>query len=97
MLFLFSFLDESSRSVELANLVARLAVEFPGDVGCFCVYFLNYLTLKPGEALYLGPNEIHAYLSGGKSLPAVHNTVHTRNKKKPEKILLLPLDFSRLH
>lgn len=59
-----SALDESSRSLELANLVSRLASEFPGDVGCFCVYFLNYLTLKPGEALYLGPNEPHAYLSG---------------------------------
>ncbi|XP_034249977.1 mannose-6-phosphate isomerase [Thrips palmi] len=59
-----SSLDESSRSLELAGLVSRLASEFPGDVGCFCVYFLNYLTLKPGEALYLGPNEPHAYLSG---------------------------------
>lgn len=59
--------DESSRSLELANLVAKLASEFPGDVGCFCVYFLNYLTLQPGEALYLGPNEPHAYLSGGES------------------------------
>ena len=63
--------DESSRSLEQANLVSRLASEFPGDVGCFCVYFLNYLTLNPGEALYLGPNEPHAYLSGGKSFTEI--------------------------
>ncbi|KAK3913864.1 Mannose-6-phosphate isomerase [Frankliniella fusca] len=59
-----STLDESSRSLEHASLIAKLTSEFPGDVGCFCVYFLNYLILKPGEALYLGPNEPHAYLSG---------------------------------
>jgi hypothetical protein len=34
-------------------------------VGCFCVYFLNHLILQPGEALYLGANEPHAYLHGG--------------------------------
>ena len=43
----------------------RLNDQFPGDIGCFCVFFLNYVTLKPGESLYLGPNEPHAYLSGG--------------------------------
>ncbi|KAJ1529786.1 hypothetical protein ONE63_006532 [Megalurothrips usitatus] len=59
-----SSLDEPSRSLELANLVAKLSSEFPGDVGCFCVYFMNYLSLNPGDALYLGPNEPHAYLSG---------------------------------
>lgn len=29
------------------------------------VYFLNYLKLKPSEAVFLAANEPHAYLSGG--------------------------------
>nr|CAD7428583.1 unnamed protein product [Timema monikensis] len=48
----------------LAPLLCRLHSQFPGDVGCFAIYFLNFLALKPGEALYLGPNEPHAYLAG---------------------------------
>ena len=47
------------------SLLLRLNGQFPGDVGCFCIFFLNFVTLKPGEALYLAPNEPHAYLSGG--------------------------------
>ena len=33
-------------------------------MGVFCVYLLNYIVLKPGEALFLGANEPHAYISG---------------------------------
>jgi len=46
------------------NVVCRLYSQFPGDVGCFGVYFLNYLELQPGQALYLGADEAHAYISG---------------------------------
>ena len=42
----------------------RLWYDFPGDVGCFVIYFLNLIQLKPGEAMFLGPNLPHAYLSG---------------------------------
>lgn len=43
---------------------ARLYKYYPGDVGCFCLFFLNYLELQPGEALFLGANEPHCYISG---------------------------------
>ncbi len=43
----------------------RLSEQFPGDVGCFCVYFLNHMRLQPGEAMFLEANLPHAYLSGG--------------------------------
>ena len=46
------------------ELAVRLHEQYPGDVGVFCVYLLNYVDLQPGEALYLGANEPHAYLSG---------------------------------
>lgn len=45
-------------------LAMRLHAQYEGDVGVFCVYLLNYLVLKPGEALFLGANEPHAYISG---------------------------------
>ncbi|CAH1155756.1 unnamed protein product [Phaedon cochleariae] len=48
----------------LAELVERLNSQFPYDNGILMVYFLNYLKLKPSEAIYLGANEPHAYLSG---------------------------------
>ena len=46
------------------ELFLRLLKQYPGDVGCFVIFFVNHLTLQPGEAMYLGPNLIHAYLSG---------------------------------
>ncbi|CAM8909122.1 unnamed protein product [Rhodiola kirilowii] len=45
-------------------LILRLEQQYPGDVGVVSAFFLNYVRLKPGEALYLGANEPHAYLSG---------------------------------
>ena len=52
-----------------ADLVLRLSRQYPGDVGCFCALLLNRLVLQPGEAIFLGPNEPHAYLAGGEGLP----------------------------
>lgn len=42
----------------------KLTAEYPNDVGILSVFFLNVLELKPGEAIFLGANEPHAYLSG---------------------------------
>jgi len=52
-------------SDQCGDLVLRLNSQFPGDVGCFCIYFLNHIVLQPGEAMFLGPNLPHAYLAGG--------------------------------
>lgn len=52
------------KSSELEELCLRLNGQFPEEVGCFCVFLLNYLTLAPGEAIFLAANEPHAYLSG---------------------------------
>lgn len=59
-----SHLDENKCEEQLASLVQRLYSQYPNDVGCFAAYFLNHVKLEPFEALYLGPNEPHAYLSG---------------------------------
>jgi len=49
----------------LSGIILRLHSQFPGDVGCFCVYFLNLISLLPGQAIFLGANVPHAYLAGG--------------------------------
>ena len=48
----------------LKGLILSTHEHFPGDVGCFCCFFLNYLTLEPGESIFLAANEPHAYLYG---------------------------------
>ncbi|KAL1115905.1 hypothetical protein AAG570_006194 [Ranatra chinensis] len=56
--------DEETRKVQLAELVERLHEGYPGDVGVFGPYLFNYIQMRPGEAIYIPPNEPHAYLSG---------------------------------
>ena len=42
----------------------RLAALYPGDVGVVSALLSNLIQLAPGEALYLGAGNLHAYLSG---------------------------------
>ncbi|KAH8118040.1 mannos-6-phosphate isomerase [Phellopilus nigrolimitatus] len=46
------------------ELVLRLESQFPGDIGVFCAFVLNYVKLEPGQAVFLGAGEPHAYVSG---------------------------------
>lgn len=55
--------DPSGRQLAV-QLAVRLADQFPGDVGVFAPFFLNYLRLTPGQAIFLAANEPHAYISG---------------------------------
>jgi mannose-6-phosphate isomerase len=52
-------------SPDIVGLVLRLDSQFPGDIGIFCAFLLNYVHLKRGEAIFLGAGEPHAYISGG--------------------------------
>jgi len=54
----------SSANDETSSLFNKLYSQYPGDVGCFVIYFLNHLRLSPGQSMFLGPNVPHAYLSG---------------------------------
>ncbi|PZC86053.1 hypothetical protein B5X24_HaOG213011 [Helicoverpa armigera] len=56
--------DEPTQSSLLYPLLKRLHADFPGDVGCLSPYFMNYMLLNPGQAIFLKPNLPHAYLSG---------------------------------
>lgn len=47
-----------------AELVARLSASYPNDPSVVVTLLLNRLTLQPGEAVFLGPGNLHAYLHG---------------------------------
>ncbi|KAI1490230.1 mannose-6-phosphate isomerase [Biscogniauxia mediterranea] len=55
---------ESTSGKVMSDLVTRLNKQFPDDIGLFVLFFLNYVQLSPGEALFLKADDIHAYLSG---------------------------------
>ena len=56
----------SNGGKELSDLVIRCNSQFEGDIGLFVLFFLNYVKLEVGEAMFLKADDIHAYLSGGK-------------------------------
>ena len=49
---------------ELSELVQRCNGQFPQDIGLFVLFFLNFVKLQPGQAMYLKADDIHAYISG---------------------------------
>ncbi|QCE12941.1 mannose-6-phosphate isomerase 1-like [Vigna unguiculata] len=56
--------NEVRQLTDKEQLVLRLERQYPSDVGVIAAFFLNLVKLNPGEALFLGANEPHAYLSG---------------------------------
>ncbi|KAF4970744.1 hypothetical protein FZEAL_9978 [Fusarium zealandicum] len=54
----------STSGETLGELVQRNHGEFGDDIGIFVLFFLNFVTLEPGEALFLVADDIHAYISG---------------------------------
>ncbi len=59
-------LRREEKGFVVENQLFRSLVNLFGtrDPGIFSVFFLNFVELRFGEAIYLGPNEPHAYLSG---------------------------------
>lgn len=55
---------EASSGATLSELVVRLNKQFPDDIGLFVLFFLNYVQMQPGEAMFLKADDIHAYVSG---------------------------------
>jgi mannose-6-phosphate isomerase len=54
----------ASSKTSRADLIREINEHFPNDVGLLVSFLLNYVELKPGQALYLPAGNIHAYLSG---------------------------------
>lgn len=59
---------------EISELIPTLNSQFPDDIGLFVMFFLNYVKLNPGEAMFLKADDIHAYISGG-TFPIPHHCV----------------------
>jgi mannose-6-phosphate isomerase len=64
-------IDEATQNAEQRleqdpafHWTAKLAAEYPLDIGLLSPLFLNLIQLKPGQALYLPAGELHAYLDG---------------------------------
>ena len=47
-----------------ANLVSELADQYPGDPSVVVTLLLNRVMLSAGDAVFLGPGNLHAYLRG---------------------------------
>lgn len=47
-----------------AELIRKFAALYDNDPGILAPLFLNVYVLNPGEALYQGPGELHAYVEG---------------------------------
>lgn len=56
--------SEQRELVLLADIMRDLLRRYPTDPGVLLVLLLRPMTLQPGEAIYVGPGVLHAYLSG---------------------------------
>jgi mannose-6-phosphate isomerase len=52
------------RSAGVFAWVRRLAAAFPSDVGALAPLFLHLMVLAPGDAVFVAPGVMHAYLRG---------------------------------
>ncbi len=93
------FVSHSSKTSR-GELVQEINQHFPGDVGLLVSLLLNYVELRPGEALFLPAGNIHAYLSGlGVEVMASSNNVLRGGltvKSIDVEELLAVADFSEL-
>ncbi len=55
---------ESTGFVRERVMAGRLGKLYPGDIGIVCALLLELVHLEPGEAIYLGAANLHAYLGG---------------------------------
>ncbi len=83
---------------ELELEIIKLKKQYPdGDLGVFCFYLLNFITVQPGEALYIDSNIPHAYLKGEllECMAPSDNVVRggLTNKYIDQETLLSMLDF----
>ncbi|KAG1890327.1 mannose-6-phosphate isomerase [Suillus subluteus] len=69
---------------DVKDLVLTLSEQYPGDVGVFCAFMLNYVRMTPGQAIFLGAGEPHAYVEGGMSSP--DNVIRAGLTPKPKDI-----------
>lgn len=81
------------------QLFAALCRQFGADDrGIFCALLLNQILLAPGQAIFVAPNTLHAYLEGDllECMSSSDNVVRAglTSKFQDQKTLLKMLDYS---
>lgn len=61
---LTSRLENSENLNAAEQLALRLSKTYPGDIGIFAAFVLNFITMKPGDGIFLRANMPHSYLKG---------------------------------
>ncbi|XP_076902164.1 mannose-6-phosphate isomerase 1-like [Bidens hawaiensis] len=56
--------NETRQLTSKEELVLKLEKQYPNDVGVLASLLLNLVKLEPGDGLYIGADEPHAYLNG---------------------------------
>lgn len=81
----------ASGADDTEGLFLRLNRLHPGDVGCLCVFFMRYLRLARGQAVFIAPGVPHAYLSGQvlECMAASDNVVRAGLTPKPRDVAVL--------
>ncbi|CAK5038836.1 unnamed protein product [Meloidogyne enterolobii] len=51
-------------NINTIKIIKDMFQRFPTDIGCLSPIYLNHIILEPGECVYYGAQELHAYLSG---------------------------------
>ena len=46
------------------RVAVRLTDDYPGDIGVVCSLLMHHRVLEPGQALFMAPGGLHAYLRG---------------------------------
>ena len=56
--------EDDAELGDLARALVALGNAYPGDRGILAALLLNVVTLQPGEGMFLGAGNMHAYLHG---------------------------------
>jgi mannose-6-phosphate isomerase len=57
--------QEPDDMASFARTARELNADYPGDTGVLAALLMNRITLQPGDALFMPPGNLHAYLYGG--------------------------------
>ncbi len=93
-------LESSQEPLDSERLFLRLLAAHPADRGCLFAFLLNHVQLAPGQALFMAPGQIHAYLEGSgiECMGNSDNVIRAglTNKHVDSEELLRCADFSAL-
>ena len=57
-------LNDKTNKNDRDLLMLKLNKSYPLDIGILASNFFNYTVLKPGQAIFIKPNDPHCYISG---------------------------------